>query len=429
MKKFLSFAMLMTFLSADIINIHPGWQLMGSPKDLNVKDLNLSGEKIIWIYDDFSKKWMAYSPNSDLMNKIKNLNIKTFSVIPKYKGFWIFSDDFINISINNSETNELFDSPIYTIPLKNINLSDIANKSFIFIPLNKNITFDENGHASFTFNNVNNEEMINISLNGGSLFIKGFKNYEGNDIVEKYKILSENNIGIVLGNLEKPQLIALIYKNAIPNLQDMSKEIPYKLYPNVTFNTDGSISGTYCIPIVGCFGDLNYSIENKKFKITYSPTEDQEYVNYLQINYKIGDFDILKNETYEIIKSSSSIAQVGGCWVKYDPETNETEGGCNPSIYEEGDIKIDLNETRTWHQFFEKTDWTFEGDKFYENNLTTALGGKFKISNDDKKLTIQYPDKNETIIFKDGDLIKTIESKKLLLEYYFINPTIPIYKK
>ena len=79
--------------------IKKGWNLYGNIFNQNI-DLNstFKNDEIVWIYRN--NNYYAFSNNSNIQNRIKELNIFTDTLYSN-EGFWIYSNKDENISINN----------------------------------------------------------------------------------------------------------------------------------------------------------------------------------------------------------------------------------------------------------------------------------------------------------------------------------------
>ena len=100
--------------------VHPGWQLLGAPKDFNMTEFNKSEIITVWAYDDKTQKWLAYSPNPYLMDLIKKTpNVDVLNRISKYSGFWVFANGFTSIKMEELQMN--------TSSHSNFNVDEILN--------------------------------------------------------------------------------------------------------------------------------------------------------------------------------------------------------------------------------------------------------------------------------------------------------------
>ena len=111
MKKLLSVALLVSsFAFAETVNIHAGWNLVGSSNSVDVSQINDSNIKIIWRWHN--GEWQAYSKYSNIQNILNQKNITQFTVTDPNEGFWVYSMQpttiNLNASTNNTDTNQSY---------------------------------------------------------------------------------------------------------------------------------------------------------------------------------------------------------------------------------------------------------------------------------------------------------------------------------
>jgi hypothetical protein len=85
---------------AYILNIKPGWQLLGTEHDINVTVFNNPNIEAVWAWDGRAKKWEAFLPNIDV--NLSQYNILPLNKIDSYKGYWVKSTGSFNVNINES---------------------------------------------------------------------------------------------------------------------------------------------------------------------------------------------------------------------------------------------------------------------------------------------------------------------------------------
>jgi len=73
----------------EISNLSTGWNLIGTKSGLS--DLSIfSSANTVWIYNNSTSSWSAYSPNSTTMSAINKSNIDVISTIPANSGIWVY---------------------------------------------------------------------------------------------------------------------------------------------------------------------------------------------------------------------------------------------------------------------------------------------------------------------------------------------------
>ncbi len=88
------------------LEIKPGWQNLGTADNINVSEVfNRNSISLVYYYNENTKNWEVYSPNTTLENEI--INKKQFaksSVIPAFKGFWVYGKSYDTIIIDGNTT-------------------------------------------------------------------------------------------------------------------------------------------------------------------------------------------------------------------------------------------------------------------------------------------------------------------------------------
>ena len=88
MRKIAIFIICFNFLFAYVYNIKKGWNLIGIHSDIDIKKLGKE-YKIIWSYKD--GKWLAFSPDNDMLKLIKN-KYEEIKELNSTQAVWIYSD-------------------------------------------------------------------------------------------------------------------------------------------------------------------------------------------------------------------------------------------------------------------------------------------------------------------------------------------------
>lgn len=89
--------------SAGILSLDKGWNLKGTSCHVDVSTFKKEGVRILWKYKN--GEWEAWSPDNSIMALINQLNIKTFSSIEPYEGFWVMAGAPIDVELCNSNDN------------------------------------------------------------------------------------------------------------------------------------------------------------------------------------------------------------------------------------------------------------------------------------------------------------------------------------
>ena len=108
--------------SAGILSLDEGWNLKGTSCHVDVSTFKKEGIRILWKYEN--GEWEAWSPDSGIMALIDQLNIKTFSSIEPYEGFWVMAGAPIDVELcgsNDNGTEENEDKERFRSFLENAN--------------------------------------------------------------------------------------------------------------------------------------------------------------------------------------------------------------------------------------------------------------------------------------------------------------------
>ena len=168
-------ALAITSLSAQTIDIVPGWQLLGSLSDINVSQtFNKPCIDIVWKFDNEAKSWSAYSPDSSIQNLLYSKNLGLFEIIEKGKGYWLKAKSSCSIDIHSSiNLGNLLIGKTYYIPV-----TDVANKHV------ETLQFKNDGHTlidSWEEDGKIYQDTFTYSITENSLRITG-RSRDGEDI-------------------------------------------------------------------------------------------------------------------------------------------------------------------------------------------------------------------------------------------------------
>jgi uncharacterized secreted protein with C-terminal beta-propeller domain len=84
---------LLSFSMADsVLLIKKGWQLVGSSTALDdMSKFTTNNVEQVWHFDAKSQKWLGYSPDTTIQDKIKAQNISELQSLKNWHGFWLKS--------------------------------------------------------------------------------------------------------------------------------------------------------------------------------------------------------------------------------------------------------------------------------------------------------------------------------------------------
>ena len=326
MKKLILGGLVVVGLNAYSLNITAGWQLLGAKSDINIQAFNKSNVVSVWAYDKNQKKWFAYLPNNP--NVLDNYpSIGKLSEVRDGYGFWVNADSDINIdtqvqATDDNDTTQNIDVntskfDIFVNGVNNVNLTDIANKTFYMYSDEKiaNFAFDTNGKADL--NKFNGHWQLSYA-NGMILGIND------NNETEAYKILASDQDVLALVGINSSYGIfadAWFYKDRTITPIDMSTiTYPYTAYGQhateyKVFTSDHKLE-TYryntSTQQYNKTDEKSFTIENKKIKIDNGEssydwsdnnttiTTTSKYYETYQILKRVGVCDIWLNERFNI---------------------------------------------------------------------------------------------------------------------------------
>ena len=441
----MSLAVVGALSASETLNIHSGWQLLGSSNTVQdvASTFSSSNIKTVWIFDDTTNSWRAYSPDSNLMQSIQNSDkIGVLNSIGNNKGFWVYATGDGSIVLGSNGDANTAQTPknfAFVDSLANVDLSTFANKTFKVFNHSKNddnqwttFTFDSNGHSQIQLNDNYNcsttgetnstTPTMNVAINNGLLKIS---DNSGNS--RDYKILAQNDKGVVLGATDVGMsdnvqwhgmllgpVVFAINADATEEPKDMGTiSLPYKAYHHYDYNRytefdqNGSVVDYYN-------GNLDGN-ERGSFEIVNGKLDVKSSDNWNGGGYE-NDFTL--QSIYTIGKYS--IDKLDYNWSDYNTVVYYNDDNGSSS-----DFNLTANpDVDTWQELFAKTNWRLNDTKYYENNNTTNHDENFSISSDGKVLSIV-----------DGcghDYNRTIESGKIYDNgkgiYIDISSPSPIYK-
>jgi hypothetical protein len=82
------------------VHLTPDWNLIGVPAE--IKDLKgiFGNVELVWVYNNITKKWEFYSPDSELRKIADDAGIDLIKSIPPFQGFWIKVSENTTITIH-----------------------------------------------------------------------------------------------------------------------------------------------------------------------------------------------------------------------------------------------------------------------------------------------------------------------------------------
>ena len=404
-----SLAVVGALSASETLNIHPGWQLLGSSNAVEdvASAFGNSNIKTVWVFDDVTQSWRAYSPDSNIMQLINdNEFIAPLDSIAPNSGFWVNFVGYETVTLGNDSSGDL--PPIdsdksfhFADDFVGVQVSTLAGKTFKIVDLGAKedgvvsyipLTFDANGTTQLVDEAVscNDQEQEVTSKTITFEVINDALRISNGVEFREYMILAQDETGIVFGALDVgtkdyiewkgddlPPVLVFLNENATESPVDMGSVLPYKAYHSWSKNSytvyeqNGTIDEFYD----GYESDDKDSFEIVDGKISATRTDEWENEGFednyvLQTIYTVEHYDINRVDFSGYHYSTTvDYKDENGSWSDFNLTAN-------PDV-------------DTWQELFAQTNWTLWGTKYYEDNGTTEYGEQFSISEDGKTLIIE----------------------------------------
>jgi hypothetical protein len=176
-----------TILNAGTLQIKGGWNLVGSTENnITMNQLNNDNISSVWKWE--SGSWKIWSPDSTVMNMVKNYGIKPIYTLNKGEGFWINAKSNMNLKLSGN-------CPGTFLPVGTVS-NDWKNGNFAIVNV-KNWT---------TYSNLNPVPLggdIRTYLFGNYIFVVDAPSYGTSSSWYVYKI-NENASSLDTDSLKTP---------------------------------------------------------------------------------------------------------------------------------------------------------------------------------------------------------------------------------
>jgi len=278
-KIFLSLVLSYSIVLAVSFNIElkkGSWNLVGTPVDLNISTLNLDDLDVVWNYKD---GYWYLNKDSRLYPKLETLKANS--------GFWIFPQRDHNISLVNTNTNDIVISRGWTMysPVNDMVIDRDLNSSNIGI-----VWKYINGHWSAwdpnnLYLNANIPKAENLKVGQGA-WVYAINDY----MLNKQYVKVGNDNGVLFGgNFEN------ISKNASDDIEDIW---------NISFKIDTSVD----------YSDFNIGV-----KFVKESSGAMGEIVFTGLNISNG---VINNPSYIIIKGVKSDSTSGQTYFydSYNPD-------------------------------------------------------------------------------------------------------------
>jgi len=299
-------------LSARVVSLQKGWNLMGALSDINVTAyFNNTDVLSVWTYKNGD--WKVYLPNNtNLMTNLPD-GISRLDTIIKEKGYWILTDSAITINLPDVQngggsgggggnctrtTRELLS------PLSDFALSNVAGKTFT---LYSGYSSDYSSNLGYTLR-FDSQGVANVTTEYNNLTFK----YENNAVnvyddagkkVNSFKIVASDSNGIIVVSIKNSIFYFQYWGTAPLSPQDMRSLLPLTIYTSwggkIRYDANGSVETTY---------DQNHTnvrkfhVENKALATVYDSnwSDDRNITHFdisrysIQFVSDVGDYKIMK---------------------------------------------------------------------------------------------------------------------------------------
>ena len=414
-------------MASESVSISSGWQLLGTSSTLtSMNDFNKSSIKTVWAYDKTTEAWKVFSPNAAI-NAIIDASdtFQRMTGISANSGFWVYGESDDTITLGSSYTTPAI---TYAHGLSNVSLSDIAEKTFTiqssygydssaYTPYI--LTFAADGSGQIT---QDSSMYATVSFSDSQIDVDG----------RTYKILSNNDNGIVFGNTHLDSMYAYSYNqyemrgNVIVAIKDgatpfsgsMEDKLPYTRFysydnSSMTFGLDHNITQSY-IDSTGTINTYNsgtFTIDSNGSILqengsNYSYVDDannthisgNHWTESYKTMYELGDFSTEK-QSYTSEDWSNS--------VKYD--YNTTSGTFESELFLTAD-------TDTWQKIFALTNNTLDYQEYRDGFIyyrgSAYPNESYIISEDGKSLTSYWDDGSDSEVSSHENGVRTITTDK-----------------
>jgi uncharacterized secreted protein with C-terminal beta-propeller domain len=99
-------------MADSVLMMKKGWQLVGSATAINDMSLFLDQNvEQVWHFDASTQKWLGYSPDSSIEQKMREHNISKLTSLKNWHGFWIKSKKDWVLKIEDTQSNQLLKNP------------------------------------------------------------------------------------------------------------------------------------------------------------------------------------------------------------------------------------------------------------------------------------------------------------------------------
>jgi len=106
-------------MADSVLLVKKGWQLIGSSIPLtNMSKFTKENVEQVWHFDSQTQKWLAYSPDTSVQNRMKEKNIGELTKLKNWHGFWIkskkewtmvFEDKALSSEPTNNESADIIE--------------------------------------------------------------------------------------------------------------------------------------------------------------------------------------------------------------------------------------------------------------------------------------------------------------------------------
>ncbi len=109
MKILLSLLLLVfSLFASQSVSFKKGWSLMSLPEaQKSTQVFENKNVELVWAFDARSQEWQGYSPDAQVMQKIKDANLSALDSLKAWQAFWIFNNEDWSADIKEGSRGEI----------------------------------------------------------------------------------------------------------------------------------------------------------------------------------------------------------------------------------------------------------------------------------------------------------------------------------
>jgi len=281
-----------SLIATDNFNLHTGWNNIGSSNKIDItKTFNNPNIKVVWKYDNTTKKWLAYSPDETLQNKIQTLGFSKLDITKENEAFWILTAKDINVN-NEINTTSLLAGKSFYLVHKYVGDPDLEKYGWV---MDYNVSFNDDASSIFIHQlddspdseDVSDTTQPTTSLKIINVFNDVIETFDTEDNQTRYLVSNETdakNLATLL-NVKETKKYNNLYGKTIYGTGLADNQLEYILYGWATYSSDDKLVG-YDAEENHSF-NVNYELlEDDTISKTEWESDDVEYCKIVDVDLK-----------------------------------------------------------------------------------------------------------------------------------------------